>query len=308
MLKNKVYTFLLAACALGIPVASSAFIVDGVVSVGDNYTENYTLGFQIEGKGKGKKGKKGKSTSPSTPSTSPSYGGVLRLGRGANANETGGNGDIFVLLEIPTEIHDLTFGANAAPGWNDGIAFKTVTGSENLAFTLDVDGSDRDVKIKMSSKDKDGGTGVKLEQDGGGAVLDASTSLAWNIAQFGPYADNADSPFCGNSPATDQACYDYLDNNDPNYEYKQMYEFQLDGSLFSDVTDNLIDIAGFISDSLVHASPLKSGEGGDGVITCINDPNVDCPVLEPPVSVTEPGSLGLLALGLLALRFRRKAA
>jgi hypothetical protein len=157
----------------------------------------------------------------------------------------------------------------------------------------------------MSSKK--GGTGVELDKSGGGAVLDASTSLAWNIAQFGAYVDNANSPFCG-SPATDQACYDYLDNNDPDYEYKQMYEFQLDGSLFSTVTDSLIDIAGFISNSLVHASPLKSGKKGDGVITCINDPSVDCPVLEPPVSVAEPGSLGLLALGLLALRFRRKAA
>ena len=321
----------LATALLAIPMASqAAFTVDGINTVGE-----YVSFFNV-------------------PYVNEDTGNVDGTGSVALGYD---NGNIYLLLEVPTSIQDLTYSGfdykkgvfkdsngnataaadqNAAAGWYDGpnidhAVYKKVQGSENWSFDLDGDG----VKIKMadgSGKKKDKNTGIgdgyKLEENGGGNVTDASTSLDFNMngGAGGGHVDGFSiehSPECANpisdpgGGTVDQSCYTDLENNYPDYQYAQRYELEISNAdnQFNLTTDELdgifTDLSFFqdnITDSVFHASKPKGPGGNNFDLPCLEENNCEPP---PPCTddcgeVPVPGTLLLWGAALTALAAARR--
>lgn len=266
---------------------AESITLDGVLSSTNEYSHVYNVDFNVDDQG-------------------VSYNGVVRLGQGSNADgTTGGSNDIFMLVEVPTELTDLTFGVNTAPGWaGTGDAnefgemeYGKVTGSEKLGFDLGGEA----VEIKM--KDDGNGNGFEIRDDGKGALLAASTSLHNNLALFGS-AYTVDSPECGSTlgaPTSDADCYANPIFGAEDYEFAQIYEMQFDGSLFT--LAELGDFLTLMSASYSHASPAKNLGKLTFTMGCI-DSN-DCNRVSA-VPAPAPATLGLVSIVLAGLGLRKK--
>lgn len=295
-----------AVCALAVsafvPISASAIVVDGINSNGEYSADNtYSFSFMDE------------------QDNSVTYDGFLSLAYDS-ATDGSNQNNIFLLLQVPTSVTDLTFGENLAPGWaghdkfdklSGDKGYKTVTGSESWKFQLDGE----DVKLKMKDDGNDGvGTGYDLDKDADGAVVSASTSLDYNINLYpGAFGEGTDSPFCGNAPATDADCYANVEAAYADYVFAHQYEIEIDGSLFNTINgDNLLNIVNYISDSEVHASPSKFNSNVF-IPLCLENPASCNPVdppptppVTPPVSVSEPAMFGFLAFPFILGFIRRR--
>lgn len=294
---TRVVAGLLALSTLA-PVAASAIVVDGINTAGEYSLENtYSFSFMDE------------------QDNSITYQGALSLAYDVATNGSVQN-NIFVLLQVPTSVTDLTFGDNLAPGWtghekydklSSDEGYKKVTGSESWKFSL----AGEDVKLKMKDDDNDGfGPGYVLDKDGGGAIVSASTSLDYNLNRYpDKFGLGTSSPSCGDSPTTDEECYSNVDNAYADYIFAHQYEIEIDGSMFNTINShNLLNIVDYIAGSEVHASPSKYNSNVF-IPTCLENPS-DCnpvdPPEDPPVQVSEPTMFGFLAFPFLLGWIRRR--
>lgn len=322
----------LATALLAIPIAGQArYSVDGI-NTGGEYTSFFDVEYFNE------------------RNSTAVADGIGSVALGYNSN----NNNIYVLLEVPTEIQDLTYSGfdaghhgtnfkksngqavsaanqNAAVGWYNGenldhAVYKKVQGSEKWRFEL----KGEQVEIKMKDSGNNGtGTGYEIKKDGGGRVLDASTSLDYNMnaganggsvegfsIDYSPECQN--SPIGGSNGAEDQDCYDDLAANFPDYQYAQRYEIEINnhGNRFglnedelNNVFENLSFFADNISHSNFHASKPKGPGGHDFDIPCLD--RGDCPDPDPPCDVNcgevpVPGAPLLLGVALTALAATRR--
>jgi len=252
-------------------VATAAPIVDGLFDPAEGYSQGWYVDFAVE------------------RSDTIVTGGQLWV------HEDTGTGDVTVLFTQPLTLVDNTYGDNAV-GWGKSVApsgknhnFKDLIGSDKARFVF-TDGAGRtvlDVTADYMSASSDpsgygslGVTGRDGAVDFGDAsdVLAVATSLDYNFNSLG-HVLTADSP------ATDA---DYTPN--PTYAgwvFEVTYEMRVAGAPFGEAGFGGVDIP------IVHDSPNKIGR------------NKVYPEPGPPVP--EPATLGLLAIGGLAvLRRRRK--
>ena len=315
--------------AAGLTFAANShaeFVVDGILTPGaDTGYQEFALEFVEENGAVGS-----------------GYFGKLWLGFGKTASDPVGTNDIFILLEVPTEIQDLTYGDNASWGWYDtsdpdpnnwsrsgSAEYDKVTGSENWRFCFGSQsdcGNDETIKIKMKDTD-DGGTkndglppGFEIDRDTDGIVVAASTSLDYNLNSSdlsSTIAGNQlmtsfteDSPFCGDVQGTphtsDQDCYNELAANYDDYQFSQRYEIQIDNSTFA-LTD-INEVFDYINNSVFHASrPKFADENIDFELPCLDPGEICDPVTPPTGGVPIPSSLSLFTLaGALMIARRRR--
>ena len=327
---TKTSRYLSLAFALGFGAASGSaaaalFVVDGINTPG---ADDYAPSFQLK---------------TAFDSGFEAFANVS-LGRGTEGSQTD---HLFMLFEMPTEIIDLTFGVNSSPGWDGRTA---VTGHDHPVGgnhgEFDADGNYKDggedgvhsigsekIEFKLGGKEVkvkmkfDGDKGYKLEKNGEGLVIGASTSLDYNLIRddgaggttgyLNPNLSYQDSPGgdackANTGAAGDADCYASIPSD---YQYVQSYELEIDileidGDFFDgNWKDNLLSL---ITDIESHASVPKR---------CLNnvtfyfnsDKTDDCDPTtppDPPVSVPEPGILFLFGIGLAGLGFtcRRKKA
>lgn len=290
------------ALSLLTPLTANAIVVDGINTAGE-YSIDNTYGFSFMDE----------------QDNSVTYEGFLSLAYD-QASDGSGQNNIFVLLQVPTSVTDLTFGDNLAPGWDghdkyDDLSgdkgYKKVTGSESWKFLL----NDEEVKLKMKDDDNDGvGAGYVLDKDGDGAIVSASTSLDYNINLYpGAFGEGTSSPFCGNAPTTDAECYENVEAAYADYVFAHQYEIEIDGSLFNTINgSNLLNIVDYITESEVHASPSKYNSNVF-IPVCLENPQscnpVEPPVTPPPpppVTVAEPAIFGFLAFPVIMGFLRRR--
>ena len=322
------------ACALvaGLTFAASSqaeFIVDGILTPGaDADYQEFELEFVEE-----------------SGAVGSGYFGKLWVGFGRTAMDPIGTNDIFILLEVPTEIQDLTYGANASWGWYDtsdpdpnnwdrsGAAeYDRVQGSENWSFCFGLvndSHDDQSIKIQMkdtkSSGDSHDGLppGYKIDKDDDNVIVAASTSLDYNLRSTDLSPTIAgdqvmtmfteDSPFCGDvtTHTSDQDCYDELEANYEEYQFAQRYEVQIDNSMFA--LSDVNEVFEYINNSTFHASrPKYVDDNTDFTLPCL-DPGGTCdPVNNPPDTpppapgIPLPSSLSLFALAGAVLVGRRR--
>ena len=200
--------------------------------------------------------------------------------------------DLFVNFTQPVTLIDNSYGANAI-GWGEHVApsgkdhkFRDLKGSDRAQFTI-IDGAENVVfdftmdYISDSDSVPSGFASLGVTSKDGyvhtgsaDSLLGWGTSLDYNFNTLG-YVLTEDSP------ATDE---DYTQNPDfPGWVFEVTYEFQIDGSLFAD-----------------------NGFGGLTIPTVHNSPNKVARNVVFPTVVPEPSTMGLLSLGALLLRRRKK--
>ena len=127
-MRTRIASIVVAAALTAWSACSQAIVVDGINTAGE-YTELYSLSFTHQG-------------------SANVYTGELGLAYDGT--------DIFVLLSVPTDLTDLTFYENAAPGWNGHPAvsgvdgYKKVSGSEKWIFEL----AGETVELKNTGRSK----------------------------------------------------------------------------------------------------------------------------------------------------------
>ena len=200
--------------------------------------------------------------------------------------------DLFVNFTQPLTLIDNTYGNNAI-GWGEHVApsgkdhkFRSLKGSDKAQFTI-TDGAENvvfDFTMDYISDSDSAPSGFAslcvTSKDGhvhsGSAdnLLAWGTSLDYNFNTLGHVLTE-------DSPATDE---DYTENPDfPGWVFEVTYEFQIDGNLFRD-----------------------NGFGGLTIPIVHNSPNKVAKNAVFPTVVPEPSTMGLLSLGALLSRRRKK--
>ncbi len=185
--------------------------------------------------------------------------------------------DLFVNFTQPLTLIDNTYGNNAI-GWGEHVApsgkdhkFRNLKGSDKAQFTI-TDGADSAPSgfASLGVTSKDG----YVHSGSADSLLAWGTSLDYNFNTLGHVLTE-------DSPATDE---DYTENPDfPGWVFEVTYEFQIDGNLFRD-----------------------NGFGGLTIPTVHNSPNKIAKNVVFPTVVPEPSTMGLLSLGALLVRRRKK--
>lgn len=260
-------------------VPASAFTVDGVVSSDDNYTTVYAMDFYVYNTWNG-------------------YGGNQRVEGGKlSIGRDGTNGDIFMLLEVPTTIVDNVYGnaANSSTGWWYGHSYYDLKASDSFEFKVDTECGDSFIEVDYINS-----SGQASIRNSGGVLEDVATSLEYNLANG--YGNSSNSPDPNSNPPS-------------GWVQAVQYEFRFDGSKFA--PGDTIGLAD-LSNAWLHSSPNKLKGNSEIKLKCIyygncaeipvqvDDPNPEEP---PVVALPAPGG-GLmfgLAVGLLGYLRRRKA-
>ena len=267
------------AAALVLSAGSAmAFTVDGRVSGDDNYTVSYDLTFYVWNTNSG--------------GDQIVEGGSLRLGR------DGANGDIFMLLELPTSIVDNVYGdpsEDPNSGWA-GKHYHTYTHivqSDAFEFEVATTSGDQFIKIDYLNGDTQS---ARIESDVSGTVVSAASSIQYNLSKG--YGDTINSldPYSGSPPA------DWLK--------AVQYEIRLDGSRFA--SGELLNLAD-ISSPWLHLSPNKLKGDKLVKVKCLYYSNCelsDDQQEPPPVAMPAPGGalIFAIAVGVLGYARRRRTA
>jgi hypothetical protein len=169
-----------AALCLGALPAYS-FTVDGRVSSDDNCTVSYDLTWYVWDKWNGAGGNQ------------KVYGGKLRIGRDGPA------GDMYMLVEVPTSIVDNVYGDPAdasGSGWTHGHSFDDLKYSDSFEFQTIY--GDKFIEVDyLNSQTNQAG----ITNNGYGTLLDAATSLEYNLAQGYGDTQNSPDPINGSPPS-----------------------------------------------------------------------------------------------------------
>lgn len=200
--------------------------------------------------------------------------------------------DLFVNFTQPLTLIDNTYGNNAI-GWGEHVApsgkdhkFRSLKGSDKAQFTI-TDGAENVVfdftmdYISDSDSAPSGFASLGVTSKDGhvhsgsaDSLLAWGTSLDYNFNTLGHVLTE-------DSPATDE---DYTENPYfPGWVFEVTYEFQIDGNLFRD-----------------------NGFGGLTIPIVHNSPNKVAKNAVFPTVVPEPSTMGLLSLGALLSRRRKK--
>ncbi|WP_432799971.1 hypothetical protein [Poriferisphaera sp. WC338] len=239
-------------------------------------------------------------------------------------------GNLHVIFEVSRQYVDNTWGDESHVSWRTGgkgkeHKLKELDGSDDADFVITNSNGQSIYEFSMdflagsvddfplgSSSSKDAGKGKKDKKSKkgkggkndtniGGNVIDAATSLEYNLSNFGSLLngeDNSpdivedfDESVSGNTdPKLGQ--YTLVDNNFDGWEFSVIYEALISKDLFASNT-----FGGVMVDD-VHASPAKNKL--DGITT--TPPN--------PPSIPSPSAAfgGMLLLGSLVAKRTRKTS
>jgi len=200
--------------------------------------------------------------------------------------------DLFVNFTQPLTLIDNTYGNNAI-GWGEHVApsgkdhkFRSLKGSDKAQFTI-TDGAENvvfDFTMDYISDSDSAPSGFAslgvTSKDGYVHTGSANSLLAWGTSLDYNF-NTLGHVLTEDSPATDE---DYTENPDfPGWVFEVTYEFQIDGNLFRD-----------------------NGFGGLTIPIVHNSPNKVAKNMVFPTVVPEPSTMGLLSLGALLSRRRKK--
>lgn len=264
-----------AAVLMMSAVSASAFTVDGRVSSDDNYTNNYDLDFYVWNTDFGNGGNQ------------RVEGGKLRIGR------DGANGNMYMMVEVPTTIIDNVYGTaaqTAGSGWDQNQPFNNLRYSDSFEFKVNTIYGQKVVDVDyLNSQTNEAG----VFRNDSGVLLDVATSLEYNLAQGYGNSTTSPDPIAGAPPS------DWIQT--------VQYEFELKGSKFASGTKiGLADL----SWAWLHASPNKLNGYSEIKLKCLyyNNCDISTDIPEgPPTAISAPsGSLIFaIAFGVIGLLRRR---
>jgi hypothetical protein len=266
---KKRLTSKLAACALVAAFSStahSAYVVDGIVGAGE-YASGTTLDL-------GFADEQNRTANPIAGSFSYVVDGSY----------------IYAALSAPTDFVDNVYGAPSlvdGSGWLKGSSgkkrehtFKHLLKSDDLEFELNTINGKKTVNFDYLEK-SGSGYAAEIVSDGGGIILDLATSLEYNLSHGCGDTSNS-GPFVGN-------CTPSL-----------TYEWKMDATKFASFS-----VADLLNPTM-HASPSKVDDQNFTPDCMQNGTFANCNPTNPPVNVSEPGTLALLFAGLAGLGFARR--
>jgi len=253
-------------------VSAQAFTVDGRLSDDDNYSAVYDLDFFVS-----------TDCGPSYNSQTVS-GGKLHIGR------DGSDGDVYLLVEIPTSIVDNVYGDAAddsGSGWDDGHSFYDLKRSDGFSFSVNTKYGWKWLDVDYADWEGE----PEIDSDGGHSTLkDVATSLEYNLSQGYGDTSNSPDPINGSPPS--------------DWIQAVQYEFKLKGSKFED--GEMIGLAD-LSWPYLHASPNKLNGSGEIFVKCLHFNTCD-EASGPPIALPAPGGgvMFALAVGFLGYMRRRR--
>lgn len=265
-----------AAAALVLSAAPAfAFTVDGKVSADDNYTTSYDLDFYVWNTNNGAGGNQ------------RVQGGKLRVGR------DGPSGDMYMMVEIPTSIVDNVYGDaadTAGSGWTQGHPFNDLRYSDQFEFAIKSDCSDKVMQVDYLNSQTNQ---ANITRNDSGYLLDAASSLEYNLANGYGDAQSSPDPIAGTPPA--------------GWIQTVQYEFKLKGEKFE--TGSTIGLAD-LSWAWLHASPNKLNGYKDIKLKCLYYNNCELSTSQsepPPVALSAPSGsiIFAIATGILGMAQRR---
>jgi PEP-CTERM motif len=254
-------TLVMALASWSPALADTIPLVDGRYTSGEGYTTLYDVSMDIKG------------------------GGSLTGGQ-LWVTQDSATKDLYLALILPTSYVDNTYGANAAPDWNNGHKFSDLLNSDMATFQIYTESgklaltTSIDYLVKYGPK---GGPNTyaaaatdTLGNGFTGGTQQVATSLQYNLDTVGQFL--VDSSL------------------DPGWINAVIYELQIDGSLFA--KDGFSSVAL----SYLHASPSKVDASNPTLTVVPPPPGGDTP---EPATMLLMGS-GLLLVGRLRKRWAKK--
>lgn len=211
---------------------------------------------------------------------------------------------IYAALSAPTNFVDNVYGTRASlpgSGWVgtatytdkkgkiktknlNGHTYDNLLGSDKLVFDLNTISGTQSIEFDYINNNEQAEI-----VSGSNFIQDMATSLEYNLSHgCGDTANSVDF----SSPSYDAGCTEVL-----------TYEWKMDASLFANFS-----AADFLNPTM-HASPSKIGDHNFNP-DCKNSAGslADCPTTNnPPVSVSEPGSLALFLTSIFGLAWVRRS-
>jgi hypothetical protein len=212
-------------------------------------------------------------------------------------------GDLFVGFVLDNRLVDNCYGistsvgadqcgyTNTSPSGGYRHPFSDLRDSDKAEITIGTGSSTLDFKMDYLKED---GSSWTAPEEGGSSFLDESeSSMTYNIKEnTGKWSDTTSPILDGNWDGTKgPGGYDILNPLDINvWDFLVTYEFKILAADLVGIDTSFIDIY------KIHISDSKlGGDHGHILEPCTVDD--DC----PPVSVPEPSTLLIMALGLLGL-------
>ena len=202
-------------------------------------------------------------------------------------------GDVYVAFFEPLRVCNNTYGANTVDWGTSTHDFKQLVGSDKAQFLFTNSNGDIVLDLTLDYLYETGkGTGVYDSGMGGKEtavgvgdaswVLDAATSLDYNLNDLGHYL-TVDSPeTVGDDSTTNPNAYDTVNPTYSDWVFEIMYEMKISSSAFGASGFSGVSIGG------IHNSPSTDGQ------------------YIPNGPVPEPSTLVLFAIGGVGLIMRRR--